>query len=429
MEIYVVQPGDTLVDIARKYSVTVEKLVADNGLPYPYNLITGQALVITYPKTTHVISEGDTIQSIADRYQVSVMQILRNNPYLSEMEFIYPGEPLVISYNTKKSITTNGFAYPFIKKETLIKTLPGLTYLSVFNYTVLESGNISTFYDDTDILKTAKEYGTIPLLFLTTLTYKGDPNLELTYRVLLDEEYQSRMMDEFISIMKQKGYYGVNLILNNLTKDNQQLYQKLLRRANEKLKAQDLLFFVTVNYSLLKTNGVTVIENIDYLALSQNTQNLTFINLTWSSIDTPPEPVSDMDYIRRLVDFLIDTVPPEKIVIGAPVIGYDWELPYVKGRSSITSLTINSTYSLAYQVGAVIEFDEASQTPFYYYNRFGFELPRQHIVWFIDARSIDALNKIIIDNNLNGSGVWNIMVYYTQLWTIINAEFDVIKLI
>lgn len=429
MEIYVVQPGDTLVDIARKYGVTVEKLAADNGLPYPYNLITGQALVITYPKTTHVVSEGETIQNIADRYQVSVMQILRNNPYLSDREFIYPGDSLVISYNTQKRITTNGFAYPFIKKETLIKTLPGLTYLSVFNYAVLESGSISTFQDDTEIIETAKEYGTIPLLFLTTLTYQGDPNLELTYKVLLDTEYQDRMMDEFISIMKQKGYYGVNLILNNLAKDNQQLYQNLLRRAEEKLQAENLLFFVTVNYSLVEEDGLSVIEDIDYLALSQNTQNLTFINLTWGSIDTPPEPVSDINYIRMLVDFVIDTVPPEKIVIGEPVIGYDWELPYVKGRSSITSLTINSTYSLAYQVGAIIEFDEASQTPYYYYNRFGFELPRQHVVWFIDARSIDGLNKIIIDNNLNGSGMWNIMIYYAQLWTIINSEFDVIKLI
>ncbi|MDF2843431.1 MAG: hypothetical protein K0R00_1857 [Herbinix sp.] len=429
MEIYVVQPEDTLVDIARKYGVTVEKLAADNGLPYPYNLITGQALVITYPKTTHVISEGETIESIADRYQVSVMQILRNNPYLSDREFIYPGESLVISYNTKKTITTNGFAYPFIKMETLIKTLPNLTYLSIFNYTVHESGNISTFHDDTDILNAARQYGTIPLLFLTTLTYQGEPNIELTYRVLLDEEYQSGMMDQFISIMKQKGYYGVNLILNNLTKENQLLYQNLLRKAQEKLQAANLLFFVTVNYSLVEEDGTSVIEDIDYLTLSQNTQNLTFINLTWGSIDSPPEPVSDINYIRMLVDFVVNTVPPEKIVIGAPVIGYDWELPYVKGRSSITSLTINSTYSLAYQVGAIIEFDEASQTPYYYYNRFGFELPSQHIVWFVDARSIDGLCKIIIDKNLNGSGVWNIMIYYTQLWTIINAEFDVIKLI
>lgn len=83
---------------------------------------------------------------------------------------------------------------------------------------------------------------------------------------------------------------------------------------------------------------------------------------------------------------------------------------------------------LAFEVGSVIQFDEDSQTP-YYYNEFIFGYPTQHIVWFIHARSIDALDNLIIDYSLAGSGVWNIMYYYQQLWTIINANFDIVKLI
>lgn len=53
--------------------------------------------------------------------------------------------------------------------------------------------------------------------------------------------------------------------------------------------------------------------------------------------------------------------------------------------------------------------------------------PVDHIVWFIDARSIDALLGLVIDYDLKGTGIWNITVYNTQLWLIINSQFDIVK--
>lgn len=121
MEIYVVQQGDTIYSIADKYGVTVDKLAQANGLVAPYNLVIGQAIVIAFPKQSYTVQQGDTLQSIADAYDVSMMQLLRNNPFLFDREYIYPGETLVISYNTNGSMTTNGFAYPYIKQDTLLK--------------------------------------------------------------------------------------------------------------------------------------------------------------------------------------------------------------------------------------------------------------------------------------------------------------------
>ena len=126
-------------------------------------------MVIAYPKQTYTVQKGDTLNNIADTFEVTIMQLLRNNPFLSDRESVYPGETIVISYDTNGSITTNGFAYPYIKKETLVKVLPCLTYLSVFNYTATEKGEIKTYDDDSEIIQTAKEFGTIPLLMITNI--------------------------------------------------------------------------------------------------------------------------------------------------------------------------------------------------------------------------------------------------------------------
>jgi LysM repeat protein len=43
---YVIQPGDTLYSIARRFGKTVETLAALNGIAAPYTIRAGQTLVI-----------------------------------------------------------------------------------------------------------------------------------------------------------------------------------------------------------------------------------------------------------------------------------------------------------------------------------------------------------------------------------------------
>lgn len=429
MEIYVVQQGDDINSIAERYGFTVEKLIQDNWLVYPYNLVIGQTLVIALPKQTHTVQQGDTVQSIADSYNISIMQLLRNNPNLANRQNIYPGESLVISYYTSRSITTNGFAFPFIRQETLIRTLPNLTYLSIFNYTTTEKSDIITYYDDTEIVKISKEYGVIPLLLLTTLTPQGKPNIEVAYNILLNEEYQDIIINGYIDIMKRQGYLGGNLIFDFLNEHNQTLHQNFVKKIANRFQSEGFLLFLTINYRAQEVDDMISINKINYSNLSTLVNGIIFLKLVWGSDYGPPGPVININNLSAIIDYVASNVSPDKIIIGKPFFGYDWQLPYITNRTHASSLSLNSASDLAYDVGAVIQFDENSLTPYYYYNEFIFGYPAQHIVWFIDARSIDALDKLIIDYSLAGSGVWNIMVYYQQLWTIINANFDKIKLI
>lgn len=74
---HVVQKGDTLYSIARKYGTTVERISELNGLS-GNALEIGQTLRL--PTTVaHVVQKGDTLFSIAKRYSSSVEAIQREN--------------------------------------------------------------------------------------------------------------------------------------------------------------------------------------------------------------------------------------------------------------------------------------------------------------------------------------------------------------
>lgn len=429
MEIYVVKPGDTLESIAQAFGTSAVVLQQKNDLINPESLVPGQTIVIVFPEQTYVVQEGDTVGGIAAEFGITVMQLLRNNPFLSDREYIYPGETLVISYDTGRKITTIGYAYPYINKKILQRTLPFLTYLTVFNYMAISGGEITEFEDDTEIIRTAKEYGTIPLMMASTLTAFGEPNIEVAYEILLNESYQERVINNLLAIMNEKGYSGLNMTFYFITQSNQRLYEDFIAKVSSRVKSEGYLFFVSINPNIKRSEKGVDFEKVDYSKMSQSVDNITFLNFIWGTSEEPPSPISSISNMRTFLDYIKEMVPANLITIGTPVIGYNWELPFIPGRTQAVSLTLNSAISLAYDVRSNIQFDDVSQTPFYQYIRFSIGLPNQHIVWFIDARTINAILGLITEYGLQGSGIWNIMIYYPQLWLEMNSQFDIEKVL
>lgn len=72
----------SLYELAYQYGVPMSRLIQDNQLPDPSQLVVGQTLVIQYPRSTYTVRSGDTLFSIARNAGVPLRQLLRNNPGL-----------------------------------------------------------------------------------------------------------------------------------------------------------------------------------------------------------------------------------------------------------------------------------------------------------------------------------------------------------
>jgi len=103
---YVVQRGDTLDRIARWFDVSVESLMAQNGLKSKNLIFVGQNLKV--PDTvngedekpekpsTYVVQRGDTLEGIARRFEVTEAVLIEQNGLKSKNR-IYVGQTLKIS--------------------------------------------------------------------------------------------------------------------------------------------------------------------------------------------------------------------------------------------------------------------------------------------------------------------------------------------
>lgn len=76
---YIVQKGDTLYSISKKFNITVDKLKEYNNLSSNLLNVGQKILIPVGSDTTYVVKKGDTIYSIARKFNVSVDEIKEMN--------------------------------------------------------------------------------------------------------------------------------------------------------------------------------------------------------------------------------------------------------------------------------------------------------------------------------------------------------------
>ena len=84
---YVVQPGDTLSEIAQRFGLSVDAIVRANGIADPDLIFAGQILCVpprghqeaVRPTEPYIVQPEDTLSSIAEDFHLSVDELVRYN--------------------------------------------------------------------------------------------------------------------------------------------------------------------------------------------------------------------------------------------------------------------------------------------------------------------------------------------------------------
>lgn len=425
MLIYVVQAGDSLFEIAARFRLSQERIIADNGIEEPNRLAVGQALLLRFPDEVYTVQPNDTLSSIAENANTTVLQLLRNNPVLEGTTELIPGEELVIRYRDEEKLDSfyvNGYTYPSISNDILRATLPYLSYLTSFSYGFQPDGSLIA-PDDSRVLSIAKDYSAAPVLLLSTLREDGSFSSEKANLLLQSVSAQDALFSSLQTALKERGFIGVDVDFEYIDPSLREAYATFIRRLRDSLAPEGYLVFVSLAPKTSADQQGILYEAHDYRLLGQAADRLLLMTYEWGYRFSEPMAVAPINRVREVVSYAVREIEPQKIFLGIPNYGYDWQLPYIDGETEARSISNTEAIALAARYGAEIRFDESAQSPYFRYRA---EDGTEHEVWFEDVRSIRAKSALANEYGLGGVSVWNMMRYYPGLWSMLDAEYRIL---
>lgn len=379
MEIYVVKQGDTIDIIANEFQVQASEIAFINQISYPYPLVIGQALLIP----------------------------VQNN-----------------FWQDKRSVTVNGYAYPYINSKVLQTTLPYLTALSVFSYGFTPEGElILPRTDDTAMINAALQFGTEPILTLTPMDENEMFNNNLISILVHNNDIQETLIQNILEMLRQKNFSGVDVDFEYIKAEDRDYFTSFVARLTRELNAYGYVVSVALAPKTSSDQKGLLYEGKDYAGLGAAANSCLLMTYEWGYKYSEPMAVAPINKVRQVVEYAVTQIPINKIDLGIPNYGYDWSLPYVQGETSARTIGNIQAIEIALDNDAQIKFDEVAQTPYFNYVSEGIE----HEVWFEDVRSMDAKFSLVEEFGLRGMGYWQIMRLFLANWVLLEDRFEIIK--
>lgn len=425
--IHVVQAGDTVGSIARRYGVSPETIISVNQLTDPDQLVVGQTLVVPQGQRIYIVRPGDTLTSIARQYQVPLQSLQGENPDIDSAGRIYPGQVVVIpppGEQSQRDIEVNGYTFPGSNLALVQTAFPSLTYLSIFSYEVRADGSLSTI-DDQRWIAAARSARVAPVMVITNIRAAGGFDSDIAHAVLNDAAVQKKLIDNIVNVLQTKNYYALNIDFEYVYAYDRLSYNAFLRTITARLHELGYPVMTALAPKLSAGQTGLLYEAHDYPVHGATVDRVILMTYEWGYLAGPPQAVAPLNQVRRVLDYAVTVIPPSKILMGIPNYGYDWTLPYVRGTLATTFSNVEAV-ARARRNRAEIRYDPTAQSPYYNYTD---AQGRQHIVWFEDARSIRAKLALVKEYNLAGVSYWTIERPFPQNLVVLNSDFNVKKVI
>lgn len=417
MFFHFVKNGDTLSKIAANYNIKEEQIAKDNSLINPNDLVINQCLLINNENTYYTVKEGDTLSSIANKYNVTLSSLKKANPNLSDI--IYPNQKILIVYNggNKTKAKFNGYCYPGSNKDNVKKALPYLSHLSIFSYSVNENGTLNNI-NDQEFINLCYQYKVHPIMVITNSKSSGGFSPQIANSVINDDIIINRLFENIYQVIKDKGYYGLNIDFEYVNQGDKDVFINFIRKAHDYFHSKRIYLSISLAPKYKDDQKGLLYEAHDYKSLGQLVDNVIIMTYEWGYTFGPAMAVAPYDEVEKVIKYATTRIEPKKILMGIPNYGYDFIIPYKEGQKA-TSITNPRAIPIAYDNHAEIKHSAKSRTPSFKYK----QADVMHEVHFDDPYSIEEKLSLIDKYHIGGGSIWTISIYVSYYYLLINNNF------
>lgn len=425
MYVYSVKKGDTTATVAKTHFIREQELRQINGLTSS-KLTPGLNLIIPGKPSTlvhHTVGAGESLTSIARQYDVTVAAVAGTNG-LSDHAKLEMGQILFVPVpmKTKREIEVNGYLIPSgtSADRSTVATSGQLTYATIFSYHANFKGDLIPLSAN-DALSALDQHGVLPLLSVTN--YDGTTfSPDLAHTIIHSSDLSTKLFESIEKSLEKETYRGVNIDFEHLQPDDRSAYNAFIQKLADRMHQKGYSVSIAVGPKTKNEPNAAWMGAFDYETLGSLVDFIMLMTYEWGWVGGPPMAIAPLNQVRAVLEYAISVIPREKILMGIPTYGYDWDIPDTKNNLA-TGISPLGAQNLAIDNEATIRFDIMSASPMFRY-RVG---DQEHEVWYEDAKSILAKFHLVYDMQLRGISFWVLGQPFPQLYDLVTETFHVKK--
>jgi spore germination protein len=227
---------------------------------------------------------------------------------------------------------------------------------------------------------------------------------EMMAGLLADPEREERHREALIEVALDGGWDGIDIDYETLPPTAGPHFNDFLARLRDDLHEHDLLLTVAVPARTSDDTPGALAYSYQMLGEVADEVRVMAYDHSWSGSEAGP--VAPLPWVRDVVDYAVERIPPEKLMLGLATYGYDWV------GTSGENLGAQDAVALARAQDAELVWDDEVAATRFAYTAGG----EGHTVWFENARSLAAKQAVAFEAGLRGVALWSLGGEDPQVW-------------
>lgn len=233
-------------------------------------------------------------------------------------------------------------------------------------------------------------------------------------------ENREALADELVKLIMANHLDGINVDIENVSEKYRDAYTDLVRLLREKLPAdREVSVAVAAN-----PNGWDLgwHGSYDYTALGEIADHLFIMAYDEHYLGGEPGPVASLSFVERSIQYALERVPSEKIVLGIPFFGRLWSQ---NGEVSGLGVSCQRAESIIARYGANVTYDRASRSPKAEFTLTAADQlvingqtmePGNYVMWYENSNSLKEKLALVDKYDLKGAGSWSLGQETADVW-------------
>lgn len=270
------------------------------------------------------------------------------------------------------------------------------------------------------IINKARRQDMEVLMLIHNLLYGGKANgKELAKKMLAAEESRKQFIDGIEANLKEYNYDGINVDIESIYVSDRDRFSVLIKELHERLSSQGYKITVCVPAKTSDNLENTWSGPFDYSEIGKYSDYVAIMTYDEHGYSSGPGPVASYGWVKGVIEYAVEQIPKDKILMGVPGYGFDWKV----GKKGAGYISYSQAVNLASSRGAEIHWDQAARVPYFKYQDNG----QFHEVWFESRYSLEHKLDIVEKYNIGGIAMWRIGLEDAGVWDVIDNRMEVKK--